>query len=450
MRLSGESGGKHVMPAEPGFPEGGLPYPVPEQFRDLCGGEKSRRPETPVTGRPAYEVADIFRLYGADYRNKHILTPQQAKVMSDIEICRTGELGFHADVCEECGHTEIHYNSCRNRHCPKCQGAAKRKWLNARLGQLMPIPYYHAVFTLPAMIFPLCICNQELIYNLLFAAAAETLKAFGKDARWLGAEIGFYGILHTWGQTMWLHPHLHFIVTGGGLNGDGEWVSPKYGGRFLFPVCAVSEVFRGKFVAGLKKAYYDGELTIPEEKKELAVPYRFEQYIDRTVSRKWVVYTKAPFSGPEEVVRYIGRYTHRVAVSNYRILSVKDGQVTFSYKDYRDGGKKKTMTLTGEEFIQRFLFHVLPEGFHRIRHYGILANGKARKNTEKVRELLKTEEKTEETAEEKEPEEDYRRTCPVCGKGRMVTVLVLHPFHRTVVRNDLMPYLTGREAYDTS
>ncbi len=429
--------------ALPGFPE--IPViPVPE------------RPAEPSPERPACGVADIFRLHGDEYRRRHTLTQQQAKAMCDIEICRTAELGYHADVCEECGHVEIQFNSCHNRHCPQCQGSARRKWVNARLAELMPIPYYHAVFTLPDMIFPLCQYNQQLIYDLLFESAAETLKAFGRDPKWLGAEIGFYGILHTWGQTMRVHLHLHLIVTGGGLNEDGEWVSPEHGGRFLFPVCAVSKVFRGKFVGGLKKAYYEGRLTIPDEKKELGTPHRFEEYIDRMVGRRWVVYAKAPFSGPEEVVRYIGRYTHRVAISSHRILSVENGRVTFSYKDYRDGGKKKTMTLTADEFIHRFLLHVLPRGFHRIRHYGILANNRARKTAEKVRELLKDESGTEESAgdaadaPEKTEPEDFRKPCPACGRGKMITVLVLHPYYRAVVRGDLIPHLTGREAHDTS
>ena len=446
-------GGLPLPGAEPGFPPGGLPHPVPEEFWDLSGDRRCGRPETPISGRPAFEVADVFRLYGDEYRRTHTLTPQQARVMHDIETCRTPELGCHADVCEACGHVEIGHNSCHNRHCPKCQGVAKRRWVEARLGQLMPIPYFHVVFTLPNMIFPLCMHNQKLIYDLLFESAAETLKAFGRDPKWLGSEIGFYGILHTWGQTMWLHPHLHLIVTGGGLSDDGEWVIPKCGGRFLFPVCAVSKVFRGKFVEGLKKAYYDGELTIPDENEDLREPRRFEQFIDRMVCRKWVVYAKAPFSGPEEVVRYIGRYTHRVAISNYRIISVKDGQVTFSYKDHKDGGIRKAMTLTAEEFIRRFLLHVLPEGFHRIRHYGILANGKARKTSEKVRDLLKAEGSTEdmaESSESNEAEEDCRRVCPACGKGRMATVIVLRPNCRVVLRDDLMPHLAGREAHDSS
>lgn len=440
------------IPAHPVFP-----LPGPAASGDRAAHGTPGKPAETSPNRPKHDVAEIFRLCGEKYRRTHRLTPQQASVMSDIETCRTAVFGHHADVCEECGNVEIQYNSCHNRHCPKCQGAAKRKWVNARLNELMPIPYYHAVFTLPNMIFPLCMYNQRLTYDLLFESAAETLKAFGRDPRWLGAEIGFYGILHTWGQTMWLHPHLHLIVTGGGLNGDGEWVSPEYGGRFLFPVRAVSKVFRGKFIQKLKKAYYDGDLTIPDEKEELRIPHKFEQHIDRTAGRKWVVHTKAPFAGPEEVVRYIGRYTHRVAISNYRILSVKDGKVTFSYKDYKDGGKKKTMTLTAEEFTHRFLLHVLPERFHRIRHYGILANNRARKTAEKVRELLKDENGTGEntgeaadTPEKREPEEDFRPVCPVCGKGRMVTVLVLHPFYRTVVRGDLMHHLTEDEPYDSS
>jgi len=437
------------IPAHPVFP---LPGPA------VCGKNGTHgKPAETSPDRPAHEVADIFRLCGENYRRTHRLTPQQAKVMSDIETCRTAVFGYHADVCGECGHVETEYNSCHNRHCPKCQGIAKRKWVTARLSELMPIPYYHAVFTLPNMIFPLCQYNQNLIYNLLFESAAETLKAFGRDPKWLGAEIGFYGILHTWGQTMWPHPHIHFIVTGGGLNEDGEWVSPEHGGRFLFPVCAVSKVFRGKFIQGLKKAYHDGDLIIPDGNEELRTPYKFEQHIDRMVGRRWVVHTKAPFAGPEEVVRYIGRYTHRVAISNHRILSAENGRITFSYKDHRDGGKKKTMTLTAEEFTHRFLLHVLPHGFHRIRHYGILANGKAGKNAEKVRELLKDETGTEDAAgetadapEKPEPEEDFRKACPVCGKGRMVTALVLHPYYRTFVRGDLMHHLTEEEAYDSS
>jgi hypothetical protein len=432
------------------YEQGAFFPPEQRAFPDFPGsGESLPCPED--AERPAYEVADIFRLYGEAYRQKHSLTPQQAAVMRDIEICRTEALGFHADVCDGCGHIEIRYNSCRNRHCPKCQGIAKRKWVNARLTQLLPIPYYHAVFTLPTQIFPLCQYNQELIYELIFSSAAETLKAFGKDPRWLGAEPGFYGILHTWGQTVCQHLHIHFIVTGGGLNEDGEWVSPKCGGKFLFPVCALSKVFRGKFIGGLKKAYYDGDLTIPDEKEELREPHGFEKWLNYLVARRWVVYAKAPFAGPEEVVRYIGRYTHRVAISNPRIISVGNGQVTFSYKDYKDSGRRKEMTLSADGFIRRFLLHVLPPGFHRIRHYGILANGKAAKNTELIRELLKTEDEAPEVTEDEASGGDQtERICPVCGTGKMIPVLIIHPHHRKILSNDLFPYLTGEKAYDTS
>jgi hypothetical protein len=438
-------------PAEACFPPGGLPFPVPEELRELCGGEKREKPEAPLSGRPAYEVADIFRLHGEKYIRTHSLTPQQAKVMSDILICRTGEAGYHADVCGECGHIEIQCNSCHNRHCPKCQGIAKRRWVNARLGQLLPTPYYHVVFTLPTQTYPLCQHNQEFIYNLLLSSAAETLKAFGEDPRWLGADIGFYGILHTWGQTLCTHLHTHFVVTGGGLSKNGEWVNPECGGKFLFPVCALSKVFRGKFIAGLKKAYHGGEMTIPDEKAELSSPEGFEKWLNNLVARRWVVYAKAPFAGPEEVVRYVGRYTHRIAISSHRIISAENGQVTFSYKDHRDRARRKEMTLTADEFIRRFLLHVLPSGFHRIRHYGILANGKAARNTEMIREMPGAEDDTGEgtpAPEPGEPEEDFTKVCPVCGSGRMICVLIVHPYYRISRTHLLPPHLTGGERHD--
>ncbi len=399
-----------------------------------CGAE-SPCPEQPE--RPEYELADIFRLYGEDYRSVHSMTNEQLAAMSAVENCRTAVYGFHADICSECGNIERAYNSCRNRHCPKCQGIAKRKWVSARISQLLPIPYYHATFTLPNLIFPLCLYNQRVICDLLFDCAAETLQTFAADPKWLGAQIGFYGILHTWSQTMWLHPHVHFIVTGGGLNAEGEWVSPEYEGRFLFPVCALSKVFRGKFVEGLKKAYYKSELAIPDESAHLREPYKFEQWINRLVARNWVVNAKPPFSGPEEVVSYIGRYTHRVAISNSRIISIENGTVCFSYKDRKDNNKTKEMTLTADQFIQRFLMHVLPHRFHRIRHYGFLSNGNADANTEKIRALLTPEDtdadgKTEDTAE---TAEEYGMTCPVCGKGKLTPFFVVNGYGK-VVKSD--------------
>ncbi len=411
-----------------------IPLSLPES--ESCPSLPGRcPPEPPGNGteqpeRPKYELADIFRLYGDDYRAVHSMTDEQLAAVSAVENCRTAVYGFHADICDECGSIGRAYNSCRNRHCPKCQGTAKRKWVQARISQLLPIPYYHATFTLPNLIFPICLYNQRVIYDLLFDCAAETLQTFAADPKRLGAQIGFYGILHTWSQTMWLHPHVHFIVTGGGLNADGEWVSPEYEGRFLFPVRALSKVFRGKFVEGLKKAYYKGELAIPDESAHLREPYRFEQWVSRLVARNWVVNVKPPFSGPEEVISYIGRYTHRVAISNSRIISIENGTVCFSYKDRKDNNRTKEMTLTADQFIQRFLMHVLPHGYHRIRHYGFLSNGNADANTEKIRALLTPEdteddlpdEKTEETAE---TAEEYGMTCPVCGKGKLIPFFVV-------------------------
>ena len=327
----------------------------------------------------AAEVADIFRRYGNEYRQKHSTTPRQRKVMRDIKRCRTSALGFHADKCKECGEIDISYNSCRNRHCPKCQGTARRRWVRNRIEELLPVNYYHVVFTLPHRLFPVSLYNQALIYELLFKSASATLIEFGRDKRWLGGQVGFWGILHSWGQRLWQHIHAHFVIAGGALGEDGRWIEPRYGGKFLFPVRALSKVFRGKFIEGIKKAYYEGKLTIPDQAGELNREEEFENWVNGLVSKDWVVYCKPPFGNAQEVVNYIGRYTHRVAISNRRILSIEGGEVRFSYKDYRkDRIAWREMTLKAEEFIRRFLWHILPEGFHKIRHYGFLANGRAK------------------------------------------------------------------------
>ena len=322
----------------------------------------------PVRERPKIELADIFKQYGEEYLRTHTLSPDQHKVMYDITHCRSKQLGYHLDVCDHhCGHKEIAFNSCRNRHCPKCQNRARSKWVQARLAQLLPIAYYHTVFTLPHKIFPLSLYNKEIFYELLFNSAAETLQDFAADPKHLGAKIGFYGILHTWGGALCQHLHVHFIVTGGGLNKEGQWVEPKYKDKFLFPVRALSKTFRGKFIEGLKKAYYDGKLTLPYGFGNLAEIDKFEQWIDRLVAKEWVVYCKPPFSGPEEVVRYIGRYTHRVAISNHRLLSLDHGKVYFLYKDYKDKKEYWRQThLDAPEFIRRFMMHVLPSRFHPV------------------------------------------------------------------------------------
>ena len=311
--------------------------------------------------RPEYELADIFRLYGEEYRKNHTLTPEQGKSMYAIEHCRTSVYGYHADVCDECGHIERAYNSCRNRHCPKCQGIAKRKWVGNRLNELLPISYHHATFTLPDQISHLSLYNQKLIYDLLFEASSKTLLTFGEDPTWLGAKTGFYGILHTWSQTLWPHVHIHYIVPVGGLTETREWIEPKYKSKFLFPVKALSKVFRGKFIEGLKKTYYAGKLVIPYDKQELNKPHKFEQWLDHLVSRNWVVNSKPPFSGPEEVVRYIGRYTHRIAISNSRILSIENGQIRFSYKDNKEKDKSKIW----KEMIVSAIMDFYPTGTRR-------------------------------------------------------------------------------------
>ena len=398
---------------------------------------------------PSLELADIFRRYGKEYRAGHRLSGKQLSVMSDIEGCRTGRFGYHLDICDECGHLEYSYNSCRNRHCPRCQGIARRRWVNARLNDLLPIPYYHAVFTLPHTIFPLSLYNKTLIYELLFQSAAETLLQFGNDPKWLGALIGFYGILHTWGGKIWQHLHLHFIVTGGGLSEDGRWIEPKHKGRFLFPVCALSEVFRGKFIEGLKKAYYGGELTIPDQLRYLEREEEFERWIDILVARNWVVYSKSPFDTPQSVVRYIGRYTHRVAISNDRLISMDDGKIKFKYRDYKNKGVWRTAILTAEEFIKRFLMHVLPDGFHRIRHYGILANGRCKAKVKQIRSILSTEGRlSDEPSAARDLEILSGITCPACGKGKLRTAYTVYPFG--IILSGTFIALFGNTALDTS
>jgi len=381
-----------------------------------CRSESKSESQQP----PKYELSDIFMLYGEGYHKNHTLTPEH---------------GYHADICNECGHIERAYNSCRNRHCPKCQGIAKRKWVENRLNELLPVSYHHATFILPDQISHLSLYNQKLIYDLLFKASSKTLLIFGEDPTWLGAKIGFYGILHTWSQTLWPHVHIHYIVPVGGLTETGEWIEPKYKGKFLFPVKALSKVFRGKFIEGLKNAYDNGELVIPYDKQELKKPDKFEQWLDRLVSRNWVVNSKPPFSGPEEVVRYIGRYTHRVAISNSRILSIENGQIRFSYKDNKEKDKSKMwkeMILTAEQLIERFLSHVLPKRYHRIRHYGFLSNGRKNEYIEKIRDLLPTHNNDTNKSEEALIEDIQGITCPKCEKGKLRPFLVVNPYGKII------------------
>ena len=341
--------------------------------------------------RPALEVADIFRDHGAAWRraNAGHVSLDQMKVMSAIERCRTAALGGHVARCEDCAHTTIAYNSCRNRHCPKCQGIAAREWLAARQADLLPVAYFHVVFTLPAAIADIAYQNKAVIYDILFTASAETMTAIAADPKHLGARIGITSVLHTWGSALTHHPHVHMIVPGGGIAADGSrWISSRP--DFLVHVKVLARLFRGKFLAMLIDAHSGGRLKFFSTHVGLADKRTFKKFLAPLRRIKWVVYCKQPFAGPEQVLRYLSRYTHRVAISNRRLVAADDGGVSFRWKDYRiEGpGRWKTMTLTPHEFIRRFLMHVLPKGFHRIRHYGLLASGHRAANIARARELL--------------------------------------------------------------
>ena len=342
-------------------------------------------------GRCALEVADIFRAHGPAWRQaQHAhLSLGQLKVMSAIEQCRSAALGGHVLRCESCEHTEIAYNSCRNRHCPKCQAAAARRWLEARQADLLPVDYYHVVFTLPAPIARIAYYNKAVIYGLLFVVAAETLRTIAADPKHLGARIGVTLVLHTWGSALTHHPHVHGIVPGGGLSFDGErWVACRPG--FFLPVRVLSRLFRRRFLEELDRAYRAGQLQFFGEDASLTDASAFADWLAPLRDCEWVVYAKRPLAGPAAVLAYLSRYTHRVAISNQRLVAMDERGITFRWKDYRAKGKTryKTMTLGADEFMRRFLLHVLPSGFHRIRHYGLIANAGRKDNLAKARALL--------------------------------------------------------------
>jgi hypothetical protein len=376
--------------------------------------------------RPALEVADIFRDHGPAWRktNAGHVSLEQLKVMSAIESCRTAALGGHVARCEKCSHTLIAYNSCRNRHCPKCQGAAAREWLAEREAELLPVPYYHVVFTLPAAIADIAYQNKAVIYDLLFKASSETMPTIAVDPKRLGARIGVLSVLHTWGSALTHHPHVHMIVPGGGISRDGnKWVPCRP--RFLFPVEVLSQLFRRLFLEKLVVAHRAGELQFFGKHASLAQHKAFSAFLIPLRNRKWVVYCKRPFGGPKQVLRYLARYTHRVAISNRRLIAADETGVTFKYKDYRiDGpGRYKTMTLPAHEFIRRFLIHVLPSGFHRIRHYGLFANGSRANNIAQARKLLAVPTpkiQTDHAADASQPAA-LSHPCPCCG-GRMIII----------------------------
>ena len=339
--------------------------------------------------RPPWEVADIIRRAGDRFieRYRGSLTWAQLKVLRAIERCRTAALGGHRDQCVRCGHQAISYNSCRNRHCPKCQTNAREKWLCARRRELLPVCYFHLVFSVPHALAPLIWQNKKLLFGLLFDASAATLLEVAADPSRLGAEIGFLSILHTWGQTLQRHPHIHCVVPGGGLSPDhSRWIrSPP---NFFLPVRVLSRVFRGKFVAGLRQAFHSKRLAFHGELQSLANEKAFAAFVHTLFQEDWIVYAKAPFGGPEHVLQYLARYTHRVAISNHRLLSVDDHHVTFRWKDYAHHSRSRAMTLTPEEFLRRFLQHVLPKGLPRIRYFGWLANRRRRELLPLCRSLL--------------------------------------------------------------
>jgi len=384
--------------------------------------------------RERLEVADIFRAHGPAWRRAQAghLSLGQMKVMAAIERCRTAALGGHVARCEKCDHTHIAYNSCRNRHCPKCQGAAAKAWLADREAELLPVPYYHVVFTLPAPIADIAYQNKAQIYAILFKAAAETLLTIAADPKHLGARIGLTAVLHTWGSALTHHPHVHCIVPGGGLSpacpgqrsGGERWISCRPG--FFLPVRVLSRLFRRLFLEQLAAAHEAGRLHFFGNHAPLAERHAFAAYLAPLRKVEWVVYAKRPFAGPEAVLAYLSRYTHRVAIANSRLIAFDDNGVTFRWKDYRAKGRErqKVMTLASDEFIRRFLIHVLPNGFHRIRHYGLFANGGRAENLARARELLgvpaQQDEPGDADANADEPPM-HSLPCPCCG-GRMIII----------------------------
>jgi ribosomal protein L37AE/L43A len=388
--------------------------------------------------RPQLEVAEIIRSCRDAFLQRYgaSLTPEQRRALDDLTACRTAALGGHVLECPECGHQEVSYNSCGNRHCPKCQATAAARWLETQAADLLDTPYFHVVFTLPSALGPVAQHNPRVLYGLLMRAAAKTLLEVAANPKHLGAEVGVLAVLHTWGQNLTLHPHVHCIVTGGGLAPDASrWVAGR--SDFFLPVRILSRVFRGKFLSGLRAAFRQGRLRFHGRLKTLARPERFHRLLDETVRTEWVVYAKPPTKGPATVLKYLARYTHRAAISNRRLVSFTDDQVTFGWKDYAHGGRRGTMTLEAVEFVRRFLMHMLPSGFVRVRHYGLLANRHRQEKLARCRELLGM--AVTEPADTAPTDPDViappsqeaavtpTRVCPRCGAGRMIVVAEFPP-----------------------
>jgi hypothetical protein len=378
-------------------------------------------PEPVVAARPLWEVADVIRSHGEAFIQKYgsYLSATQKKALRDLAVCRTAALGGHVERCLDCGHERPAYNSCRNRHCPKCQALSRARWLERESGYLLPVEYHHVVFTLPAELAELALTNAVTLYNLLMQSAAETLREVAANPKRLGAQIGVLMVLHTWGQNLHHHPHVHCVVTGGGLscNERGEveasprWVSCRPG--FFLPVRVLSRVYRGKFLAGLRALHAQGKLKLPA-----LLEASFTAWLSPLYAKDWVVYAKPPFGGPAQVLKYLARYTHRVALSNHRLAKLEEGKVTFRYQDYADSRKEKLLTLSAEEFLRRFMQHVLPKGFMKIRHYGLLSSRQRESRLQLARRLLLPKLALQGSASTIKPTEPVR--CPQCGSVRRV------------------------------
>jgi hypothetical protein len=386
--------------------------------------------------KPRLEVADVFRKYGESYRQRHgsSMSFEQRRVMRAVELCRTAALGGHVEQCDQCGHQVISYNSCRNRHCPKCQNLDKALWREARRAEVLPVDYYHVVFTLPHPLALVALQNKKVVYGILFYAVSQTLLRIGADPKRLGAHLGFVALLHTWGHVLLHHPHVHCVVPGGGLSPDSRrWVSCKKG--FFLPVRVLSRLFRHLFLDALQKAYDTGCLQFHGSLASYQEPATFRKLIDSCRTVEWVVYAKPPFAGPNAVLDYLARYTHRIAISNHRLLSMQDGTVTFTYKDTAAAGATKTMTLDADEFIRRFLIHVLPAGFQRIRYYGFLANRRRAHNLALCRRLLGALEVSQ--PDSRQCGDPVRlilvltgndlSLCPLCRQGHLATIGFVAP-----------------------
>ena len=402
------------------------------------------------TGKPSFEVADILRGYIGQFRDAFPLLPEQYKIVHNLLSCRTAELGGHVEKCDHCGTERISYNSCRNRHCPKCQSMPREKWLDARKAELLPVHYYHNVFTLPHDLNPIILSNKRIMLNILFKAVSQTLLDFGQNPKnRLGGKLGFIAVLHTWDQQLNAHFHLHCLIPGGVLKTDDSWQSTK--NAYLFNVKALSKAFRGKFLDYMTKAYQNGALKFKGTSAPFESPEQFEQLTKSLYSKKWVVYIQKPIKNPEYVLEYLGRYTHRVAISNYRIVSVKDGEVTFKYKN-RKTSQAMFCTITAIEFVRRFLLHALPTGFMRIRHFGFLSNRHKAENIRKIKLFL---------GQSAEPDKDVKQSieemmlkltgiditlCPCCKKGKMQVVAELPKNTQSALAEIIWPSILQKAA----